>query len=187
MLHIGRCTLAVTMDLTERKITKIAREASKLAVRTLKEDGIGTAEYDFIHLVRHHPGITQAEVREQLRVDKGAAARRAASLEAKGYLIRQANPKDGRSQLLFATEKAEGLRNSKAQVVSTCALEGLRNSKAQVETTFYEWLLAELPEAEKVAFCKTLDTIYRRSKQESRAGFPHITALTEQGEGERHE
>ena len=141
MLHIGRCTLAVTMDLTERKITKIAREASKLAVRTLKEDGIGTAEYDFIHLVRHHPGITQAEVREQLRVDKGAAARRAASLEA----------------------------------------------KAQVETTFYEWLLAELPEAEKIAFCKTLDTIYRRSKQESRAGFPHITALTEQGEGERHE
>ena len=93
------------------------------------------------------------------------------SLEAKGYLIRQANPKDGRSQLLFATEKAEGLRNS----------------KAQVETTFYEWLLAELPEAEKIAFCKTLDTIYRRSKQESRAGFPHITALTEQGEGERHE
>ena len=171
MLHIGRCTLAATMDLTERKITKIAREASKLAVRTLKEDGIGTAEYDFIHLVRHHPGITQAEVREQLRVDKGAAARRAASLEAKGYLIRQANPKDGRSQLLFATDKAEGLRNS----------------KAQVETTFYEWLLAELPEAEKAAFCKTLDTIYRRSKQESRAGFPHITALTEQGEGERHE
>ncbi len=159
------------MDLTERKITKIAREASKLAVRTLKEDGIGTAEYDFIHLVRHHPGITQAEVREQLRVDKGAAARRAASLEAKGYLIRQANPKDGRSQLLFATEKAEGLRNS----------------KAQVETTFYEWLLAELPEAEKIAFCKTLDTIYCRSKQESRAGFPHITALTEQGEGECHE
>ena len=158
MLHIGRGTLAVTMDLTERKITKIAREASKLAVRTLKEDGIGTAEYDFIHLVRHHPGITQAEVREQLRVDKGAAARRAASLEAKGYLIRQANPKDGRSQLLFATEKAEGLR-----------------------------LLAELPEAEKAAFCKTLDTLYRRSKQESRAGFPHITALTEQGEGERHE
>ena len=171
MLHIGRCTLAVTMDLTERKITKIAREASKLAVRTLKEDGIGTAEYDFIHLVRHHPGITQAEVREQLRVDKGAAARRAAILGV-GLPDQVAlGLQTGRSQLLFATEKAEGLRNS----------------KAQVETTFYEWLLAELPEAEKVAFCKTLDTIYRRSKQESRAGFPHITALTEQGERERHE
>ena len=63
--------------------------------------------------------------------------------------------------------------------IATEKAEGLRNSKAQVETTFYEWLLAELPEAEKAAFCKTLDTIYRRSKQESRAGFPHITALTE--------
>ena len=77
------------MDPTERKITKIAREAGKFTVQAMKEEGIGTAEFDFIHLVRHHPGITQTEVREQLKIDKGAAARRAASLEAKGYLIRK--------------------------------------------------------------------------------------------------
>ena len=102
------------MDPTERKITKIAREAGKFTVQAMKEEGIGTAEFDFIHLVRHHPGITQTEVREQLKIDKGAAARRAASLEAKGYLIRKPNPWDGRSQLLYATEKAETLKNSKA-------------------------------------------------------------------------
>ena len=103
------------MDPTERKITKIAREAGKFTVQAMKEEGIGTAEFDFIHLVRHHPGITQTEVREQLKIDKGAAARRAASLEAKGYLIRKPNPWDGRSQLLYATEKAETLKNSKAE------------------------------------------------------------------------
>ena len=65
------------MDPTERKITKIAREAGKFTVQAMKEEGIGTAEFDFIHLVRHHPGITQTEVREQLKIDKGAAARRA--------------------------------------------------------------------------------------------------------------
>lgn len=118
------------MDPTERKITKIAREAGKFTVQAMKEEGIGTAEFDFIHLVRHHPGITQTEVREQLKIDKGAAARRAASLEAKGYLIRKPNPWDGRSQLLYATEKAETLKNS----------------KAEIETVFYEWLLLELPE-----------------------------------------
>ena len=48
------------MDATERKMTKIAREVSKFTVQTMKEDGIGTAEFDFIHLVRHNPGITQA-------------------------------------------------------------------------------------------------------------------------------
>ena len=72
------------MDYTERHITKIAREAAKLAAQTMKEDGVGPAEYDFIYTVRHHPGITQAELREQLGIDKGAAARRAARLEAKG-------------------------------------------------------------------------------------------------------
>ena len=98
------------MDATERKMTKIAREVSKFTVQTMKEDGIGTAEFDFIHLVRHNPGITQAAVREQLKIDKGAAARRAASLESKGYLYRKPNPADGRSQLLYATEKAQILR-----------------------------------------------------------------------------
>ena len=47
----------------------------------MKEEGIGTAEFDFIHLVRHNPGITQAQVRESLKIDKGAAARRAMRLE----------------------------------------------------------------------------------------------------------
>ena len=147
------------MDATERKMTKIAREVSKFTVQTMKEDGIGTAEFDFIHLVRHNPGITQAAVREQLKIDKGAAARRAASLESKGYLYRKPNPADGRSQ------KAEQLKNS----------------KAAIESKFYEWLLAELPEEEKEAFCKTLDTLYRRSKQEQRAGFVNVAKRMEEG------
>ena len=104
------------MDRTERKITKIAREVSVFTVQTMKAEGVGTAEFDFIHLVRHNPGITQKEVRERLQIDKGAAARRAASLEAKGYLVRRENPEDGRSQLLYATEKAEKLKNSKAHI-----------------------------------------------------------------------
>ena len=135
------------MDPTERKITKIAREAGKFTVQAMKEEGIGTAEFDFIHLVRHHPGITQTEVREQLKIDKGAAARR----EAKGYLIRKPNPWDGRSQLLYATEKAETLKNS----------------KAEIETVFYEWLLLELPEKEAESFCETLDKLYWKSKRQN--------------------
>lgn len=149
------------MDPTERKITKIAREAGKFTVQAMKEEGIGTAEFDFIHLVRHHPGITQTEVREQLKIDKGAAARRAASLEAKGYLIRKPNPWDGRSQLLYATEKAETLKNS----------------KAEIETVFYEWLLLELPEKEAESFCETLDKLYWKSKRERQNHFAELSKI----------
>ena len=146
------------MDITKRKITKIAREVGKFTVRTLREDGIGTAEFDVLHAIRKNPGITQAGVCRIVGIDKGAVARQTANLEAKGYLIRKENPGDGRSQLLFATEKAEGLKHS----------------KAYVEALFYEWLLQPLPEAEKQEFARLLDRLYRRCKAECRADFPEM-------------
>lgn len=141
-----------------REITKIAREANKLVLKTLKADGIGSGEMDMIHLVRHNPGITQKDAGVRLNMDKGAVARRAKNLEDKGYLIRKANPDDGRSQLLFATEAAEELKRT----------------KTDIEEAFYEWLFAALEPEEKEAFLTTLEKLYIRSKAESRKGFPSI-------------
>lgn len=152
------------MDYSKRQITKIAREVGQFTVQTMKEDGIGTAEFDFIHLLRHHPGLTQAQIRVELKIDKGAAARRSASLEAKGYLIRKDNPVDNRSKLLYATDKAENLRNS----------------KATLEEKFYDWLLSELPERERIDFCRILNKLYLRSKKEARLGFPNVKSLIEE-------
>ena len=149
------------MDKTKRQITKIAREANKLVIRTMKEGGIGSGEMDLIHLVRHNPGLSQREISAQLNMDKGAVARRTANLEQKGYLIRRENPADGRSQLLYATEKAENLKTS----------------KAAVEAAFYDWLLEGLDPAEQDSFAAVLNKLYLRSKQESRSGFPPVTGL----------
>ncbi len=147
------------MDYTKRQITKIAREVNKFTVRMLKTEGVGSAEYDFIHVVRKNPGITQASLREILNLDKGATARRAANLEAKGYLIRKPNPTDGRSHLLYATEKSDLLKNS----------------KASVEALYYEWLEEALTPQENAEFCRILNILYTRSKTESKAGFPNLT------------
>ena len=56
------------MDSTQRKMTKIAREISKFTVQMMKEDGIGTAEFDVIHFIRHNPGVTQTVMRESLKI-----------------------------------------------------------------------------------------------------------------------
>lgn len=152
------------MDITNRRITKIAREAEKLAVQSIRLDGVGTAEFDLVHYLRHHPGSTQAELRGALHIDKGAAARRTASLEAKGFLRREENPADGRSQLLFATEKAEGLKLS---LVS-------------IESIFYEWLVSDLSGEDKAALVRILEDLGRRAHQESRAGFPNVKKLLEE-------
>ena len=146
------------MEHPARKITKIAREAEHLVLLASRADGIGTAEIDCLHAVRHHPGVTQSELVAMLHSDKAAIARRTASLERKGYLSREPNPNDGRSQLLYATEQAEGLRNA----------------KAEAESAFYDYLMAGLDEAQQSAFLASLDILYRRSKTESRALFPHL-------------
>ena len=124
------------MEHPARKITKIAREAEHLVLLAMRGDGLGTAEIDCIHAVRHHPGITQTELAAALNTDKPAIARRTASLERKGYLRREPNPEDGRSQLLFATEQAEGLRNA----------------KADAESAFYDYIMAELDDETRAAF-----------------------------------
>ena len=49
---------------------------------------------------------------------------------------------------------------------------------------FYAWLVEELPEAEREAFCKTRETLYWRSKSQRRAGFPDVTARVQQMNGE---
>ena len=130
----------VLMDITERKITKIAREAEKLVLRTLREKDVGTAEIDLIHAVRHNPGCTQAALAELLHADKAAIARRTKNLETKGYLVRKDAPNDRRSQLLYPTEKAKGLKAS----------------KAEIEAAFYAYLVSTLTPEEAAAYVTTI-------------------------------
>ena len=146
------------MDITERKITKIAREAEKLVLLSLREEGVGTAEIDLIHALRHNPGCTQARLAELLHTDKAAIARRTKNLEAKGFLVRRDDPGDRRSQLLYPTEKAETMKSS----------------KAEIEAGFYEYLTSALTAEEAATFGAMLDKLYAASKAESRAGFPHF-------------
>lgn len=146
------------MDLTERKITKIAREVEKLVLLSLREEGVGTAEIDLIHALRHNPGCSQAKLAEILRADKAAIARRTKNLEAKGFLVREDDPADRRSQLLYPTEKAEAMKSS----------------KTEIEASFYEYLLSGLSREEAETFAALLDKLYTASKAESRKGFPHF-------------
>ena len=147
------------MDITERKITKIAREAEKLVLVMLREDGVGTAEIDLIHALRHNPGCTQANLAEILHADKAAIARRTKNLETKGFLVRKDDPDDKRSRLIYPTEKAQTLKST----------------KAEIEEDFYKYLTDFLTPDEAKTFASLLDRMYIASKTESRVGFPHFT------------
>lgn len=146
------------MDITKRQITKIAREVNKFTIRTMRSEGIGTAEFDVLHAIRKNPGITQAGVCKITGHDKGAVARETANLESKGYINREDNDSDGRSKLLYATKKANKLKTS----------------KAHIESAFYEWLIDQLPENDKADFSRILDVIYENCKKESLLDFANM-------------
>ena len=156
------------MDITKRQITKIAREIAKFTARTMKADGIGVAEFDVVHVIRKNPGITPSEICKILTADKGALAKQITNLENKGYITRSKNPIDGRSQILFPTEKANNLKKS----------------KAYIESAFYEWLLEELNDQEKQEFANLLNRIYLRCKNESKQNFPNIAKIINRNEEE---
>ena len=78
----------------------------------------------------------------------------------------RATRRDGRSQLIYPTERAQSLKNS----------------KAHIETLFYEWLAEALTEEEREEFARLLDVLYHRCKEESKAGFPEVTARVKERE-----
>ena len=121
------------MDVTQRRISKIARGVRIFTNQIMRRMGVGPSELDVLLYVRWHPGTTLTELCRKLEIDKGAAARQLASLQTKGYLRREPNPADGRSQLLFATEKGDAIRSS----------------KQHLEELFYEWLLEPLSQTEQ--------------------------------------
>lgn len=148
------------MDVTDRKISKIARKVTKFTRKTMRADGVGPAEFDLLHEVRKHPGITQSRICALIEADKGAVAKQTANLEAKGYLRREKDPEDGRRALIYPTEQAQSLKNS----------------QAHIEAAFYEWLMEVLTEEEKAEFTRILDILYMRCWKESKAGFPEMSA-----------
>ena len=151
-------TIGMDMDLTKRRITKIAREVQAYVRTRMKVQGVGSGECDILHLVRKNPGITQGEAGRRLMMDKAAITRRSLKLESKGFLRRERDEDDRRRMRLYATERCEEVKLT----------------KAALESGFYGWLIEDRPKDELDVFLSVLERLYEKSKEESRAGFPHL-------------
>ena len=120
------------MDPTNRRIRKIDKDSQRFVAQALGNTNLSLSDYDMIHTVQHRPGITQEQLRQKYAQDKSTIARRAAKLEAGGYIERRPHPEDGRRKQLFVTEKGAAIRNA----------------KVDAESFYYEWLTAELSQEE---------------------------------------
>lgn len=146
------------MEDSKRQITKIARDVSRYTQKKLKTYGIGPSELDVLHVVRKNDGVTQKFICDKCGFDKAAVARIIVSLEKKQLVTRKDNPNDKRSSLIFSTNKANALKDT----------------KSQIEAYYYSWLFNDLDKKEKENFLNTLNKLYEKSKKESKNEFNNI-------------
>lgn len=146
------------MDPTNRRIRKIDRDAQRFVAQALGHTDLTLSDYDMIHTIQHRPGITQEQLRKKYAQDKSTIARRAAKLEAGGYIERRPHPEDGRRKQLYITEKGSAIRDA----------------KVKAEAFYFEWLTAELTKEELDVLCPLLNRIQLRSRDERRQKFIHL-------------
>lgn len=85
----------------------ISKATKRIIGKEGRQEGLGRGEMRTMHFISLNPGTTQQDISNIFGINKAATARQCASLEEKGLICRKDNEKDGRSKLLFATEKAE--------------------------------------------------------------------------------
>lgn len=89
-------------------ISYIHRQNQKTLAKNLSPYGIGSGgQHSFLKAILNHHGITQDQLTQLLKFDKATTARSVKQLEQSGYVKREPDPNDRRSQLLYPTSKAQ--------------------------------------------------------------------------------
>ncbi|MBD0381822.1 MarR family winged helix-turn-helix transcriptional regulator [Paenibacillus sedimenti] len=72
----------------------------------LKHYDIGRGQHIFLNALYKEDGLTQEELADHLKIDKGTTAKALKKLEAQGYITRSVSAKDKRCNEVHLTEKA---------------------------------------------------------------------------------
>lgn len=87
----------------------IHRQSSMYLDRQLKEDNITGSQYTHILVICENPGVSQEEISDKLKIDKGSVARTIKQFEKEGYITRLTATEDKRQYQIYPTDKAKAL------------------------------------------------------------------------------
>lgn len=93
-------------NLTGKWISLIYRYGQNFIGQELRKYDIGSGQYIFINALYHKDGISQEEISEYLKIDKGTTARAIKKLEEQGYVVRKEDSNDKRAYKVYLTDKA---------------------------------------------------------------------------------
>ena len=131
--------------------------------RRTRDTGLTPSQIQALRHIGYHKVMSQQELVEDMGVDKAAVTRLVAGLEERGYVIRSADPKDGRAKVLQATEAALQVKDD---VIA-------------LEEAYYDWLLEGLEPEMRENFTRAMDLLLQRAKEGRRSCYCEIDAKRE--------
>lgn len=147
---------------------RINRWAQGFVARRTRDTGLTPSQIQALRHIGYHKVMCQQELVEDMGVDKAAVTRLVAGLEERGYVIRTADPKDGRAKVLQATEAALQVKDD---VIA-------------LEEAYYDWLLEGLEPEMRENFTRAMDLLLQRAKEGRRSCYCEIDAKREKdGDG----
>lgn len=93
-------------------ISQIYRKGRAFIGKSLEEYNIGQGQVMFLLELYIQDGINQEELAEVLKIDKGTTARAIKKLEDNGFIRREKDEKDKRSNRVYLTEKGESIKEN---------------------------------------------------------------------------
>ncbi len=147
---------------------RINRWAQGFVARRTRDTGLTPSQIQALRHIGYHKSMSQQELVEDMGVDKAAVTRLVAGLEERGYVIRTADPKDGRAKVIQATEEALQVKDD---VIA-------------LEEAYYDWLLEGLTAEERQVFCAAMEKLLQRAREGRRNCYSQVeTCKKEDGDG----
>ncbi len=91
-------------------ISLLYRYGQIYITKELEPYNIGRGQSLFLLALYHKEGLLQEELSQFLKIDKGTTARAISKLEEAGYVRKEQNDKDLRSNQIFLTERGKEIR-----------------------------------------------------------------------------
>lgn len=91
-------------------ISQLYRKGSVFINREVDKFGIGSGQFMFLLEVYIQDGKNQEEISERLKIDKGTTARALKKLEEQGFITREKDECDKRSNKIYLTDKAKNIQ-----------------------------------------------------------------------------
>lgn len=148
------------MDNIRISFRRINRWAQGFVARRTRDAGLTPSQIQALRHIGYHKTMSQQELVEDMGVDKAAVTRLVAGLEERGYVIRTADPKDGRAKVIQATDAALQVKDD---VIA-------------LEEAYYGWLLEGLTEEERENFARYMDVLLQRAREGRRSCYCELDA-----------